>query len=149
MRNPLIGIGIAALLAGCTGDSFSDYRELSDSGWAYSDTVTFVPQAPAAGTLMVGLRHAADYPYRNLWLEVAYTPAGRETVHRDTVEVELANRFGLWLSRGVGSSRQTAVQVRPGLAVDSGKPLTVRHIMRLDTLRGVEQIGVFIVKPTE
>lgn len=143
---------VALLAAGCAStDDYSDYRDMPAYGWAYADSVTFVPHAaPAAkGDLMVALRHSADYPYRNLWIEVTYTLSGSDSPCRDTLDVELADNFGLWLSHGVGSSRQIALPVRRNVSIDSGIPVSVRHIMRLDTLPRIEQVGLFIVQPNQ
>lgn len=152
LRIILTGMMVPVVLSGCSAaHDYSDYRQLPDAGWAYNDTAIFVPAvSPAAtGDLMVGLRHSADYPYRNLWLEVTYITSPDSVLHRDTLDVELADRFGLWLSRGVGASRQIAVPVRRAVNIDSGRAVTVRHIMRLDTLPKIEQIGVFIIEPAE
>lgn len=94
----------------------------------------------------MGIRHNGSYPYRNLWLEIT-TPVGSDSITmRDTVAIELADRYGLWRGTGLGALRQLRVPVRQNVRVDSGSHILVRHIMRADTLRDIEQVGIFIEK---
>lgn len=136
------------LLASCAEkpDSFSSYTTLHDSRWAYDDTLVFTPDiAPAvSGDLTLGLRHNGNYPYRNLWIEVTTPLRGDSVVRRDTLSIELADKYGLWKGTGVGPLRQVQVTVANDVRVDSGAPVFVRHIMRVDTLPDVEQVGIFI-----
>lgn len=156
---PLIALGMAMLAAGCGGgeksspaaDSFvipsgySDFHKLPDDGWRYDDTLSFTTPA-ASGELRVAVRHSVTYPYRNVWIEVTRTgPDSGATPVRDTVELELADPFGLWKGTGVGPTRQMEATVERGVKADSGSTVTLRHIMRLDTLPAIEQAGIFII----
>lgn len=124
---------------------YSDFRELPATGWCYDDTLTFVTPA-ATGEMRVAIRHGSHYPYRNLWLEVSLTaPGAGAPSQRDTVELELADPFGLWRGTGVGPTRQCEAVVVPRIRVDSGTVVELRHIMRLDTLPAVNQAGIFIL----
>lgn len=123
----------------------SDFASLPSYGWRYSDTLRFTTPA-ATGELRVALRHSIRYPYRNIWLEVSVTPPGDTAVaSRDTVEMELADPFGLWRGTGIGPTRQMEATVARAVSVDSGSTVTLRHIMRLDTLPAIEQAGIFII----
>lgn len=131
-----------------TPEAFSKYDTLDNAEWPYEDTLVFIPTiAPyAEGELSVGIRHNGSYPYRNLWLEIT-TPVGSDSITmRDTVAIELADRYGLWRGTGLGALRQLRVPVRQNVRVDSGSHILVRHIMRADTLRDIEQVGIFIEK---
>lgn len=137
------------LLARCTppGDRYSEYRELPAEGWIYGDTIEFVPQfadSIATGQLIVAVTHDNDFPYSSLWLEVSSTdPAGKH--HSDTLHFPLADSFGRWQSRGLGSDLQMADTVARKVTLASGKPLGVRHIMKTDTLRYVSHVGIFFL----
>lgn len=124
---------------------YSDFASIPDYGWRYDDTVTFVTQK-AEGELRVAVRHSIRYPYRNIWLEVTRTgPDSASVPVRDTVELELADPFGLWKGTGIGPTRQREAIVAPKVSVDSGTSIAIRHIMRLDTLPLIEQTGIFIL----
>lgn len=139
----------AAILAAATAcvpspDDYSDFRTLPDEGWAYTHHLTFTPEiadSASRGTMLVAVRHSGDFNYRNIWLEIAATmPDG--TVRRDTIDIELADKFGTWLGSGPGTSFQKADTLpRPYTLVDSAT-IELRHIMRIDTLHGIEQVGL-------
>lgn len=125
---------------------YSDFATLPDEGWRYGDSVTFVTPE-AEGELLVAVRHSIKYPYRNIWLEVSRKgpDSVAAKVVRDTVELELADPFGLWKGTGIGPTRQMETVVSPSVRVDSGSTISIRHIMRLDTLPSIEQTGIFII----
>ena len=136
-------------MTGCSEhpSAFSHYARIDEAGWRYDDTLRFTPDiAPAvSGELRLGLRHNGNYPYRNLWVEVTTPVAGDSSAtRRDTISVELADRYGLWKGTGVGALRQLDTVITPAITVDSGRTIFVRHIMRCDTLPDIEQVGIFI-----
>lgn len=134
-------------VASCS-DRHSDYSRfvsLPENGWVYGDTVRIRPVGlDSADTrrLEVAVCNNNDYPYRNLWLEVSYrTDRG---VIRDTVEMELADVYGRWLGKGIGTTYQTARKLAARFPLQDSTEIAVRHIMRADTLRGLEQVGLTI-----
>ncbi len=149
MRSLLAAVTMAAALGACTSMSTEDaaFQSVPSTGWAYGDTVVFRPEVEdsvAEGKLAVMVRHTSAYIFSNLWLEV--TTPGDSVPVVDTVNIELADMYGRWLGRGSGVSFvkvDTLPELRT-LGVD--KPVKVRHIMRVDTLADLEQIGVIFVK---
>ena len=146
---------IAALwvaVASCTGGKrdYSRWTDLPARGWAYGDTVSLLPIDTALHDndslvrrpLRFGLTHSNDYPYSNLWLEVTYH--GEESSYRDTLNVSLADVYGRWLGSGFGANYQHEIVLNPRADIDLTRPVTVRHIMRVDTLRGLDRIGVSV-----
>ncbi|MCM1028975.1 MAG: gliding motility lipoprotein GldH [Pseudoflavonifractor sp.] len=144
---------LAMLLAACGNahmpehvipSGYSSFSDITGRGWAYSDTITFITDS-VGGQLTVAVRHSANYPYRNLWLEVTRPAPTTDATIRDTINLELADRFGLWLGTGIGPTRQVEAKVADNVRLDSGNVITLRHIMRLDTLPGIEQAGIFVI----
>lgn len=135
-----------AVMAGCSGrhSSFSSFTDTDIHGWAYGDTLTFFPtglDSADTRTLDAAIRHSGDYMYRNLWLEMSYR--GSDSIlRRDTVELELADVYGRWLGSGFGPSYQMQVQVGLAANLADSTPIHIRHIMRVDTLRGIQQVGI-------
>lgn len=128
-------------------NDFSLYKNLPSDGWAYTDTLSFLPSIPdssARGHLILSVRHDNEYPYSNLWLEVRTTmPDHSEKV--DTINFLLANPYGRWYGQGFGASYQIS-DTLPGLTVlTDSMPVKVRHIMRIDTIRNIEQLGITFV----
>lgn len=155
MRNKaahlLKGIAIAVALCGCSDRhaDFGNFTPVPAEGWAYGDTIAIdaihLDSVMAPRSLKLGVSHSSDYPYRNVVLEVTYPDGNR--MRRDTIDMELADIYGAWLGSGIGPSYQQSVTVNPKAMIADSARITVRHVMRLDTLRGIEHIGIIIDKP--
>lgn len=161
-------LAAGAMVAACSGPDMDSHAQASffgsvpAQGWLYSMPLEFsadsLPDSTVSGPLVLTVRHAADYPYRNVWLEVeqarveqiADTSAEngvRQVRHerRDTFELMLADPFGRWYGRGMGASMRLCDTVAPSYALRRGAKLNIRHIMRADTLPGIEQVGFLIL----
>lgn len=136
---------VAILAQACDfrSDNYSEYRRLPQEGWRYSDTLTFRPQhldSLSEGRFVVAVTHGEAYPYTSVWLEVTSNESGR--TRRDTAHIRLADRYGNWTGQGIAGAYQ-ATDTLPITRHPSLSPVTVRQIMRTDTLRGLTQIGLF------
>lgn len=129
-------------------NDYSAYVDMPKSGWEYVDTIKFIPQSSDSvyvASMSVGVRHNNNYPYSNLWMEVTHRT--HDAVIRDTVELTLANVYGRWEGSGFGPLYQLSDTVVKSRRFVKGDTVMVRHIMRVDTLPDVEQIGITIVSP--
>lgn len=137
---PVITAAISALmLSSCLGGEESIYHDIPPQGWSYAHTLTF-DLKPGDGELLVGIRHDTTYPYSNLWLEISDNAGSRP----DTVEITLCDNFGRWLGNGFGGSYQLETPVKKNCHVDSATIFKVRHIMRIDTIHGIDQLGLHL-----
>lgn len=142
---------VASMLTCCTGcngttDSFGQFVTLSEAGWAYGDTVKIRPEwldTMASKQLSVAIRHNDSYLYRNVWIEVSL-PDTAGNVLRDTVNLVMADQYGRWLGKGIGSSYQCSQKISRPVNIAAGTDVSLRHVMRVDTLKGIEQIGIII-----
>ncbi|MCM1020688.1 MAG: gliding motility lipoprotein GldH [Muribaculum sp.] len=136
---------IAVMLSACTGNpKYSEFSRISEEGWAYGDTFAMTFDAIDSiqhGTLCVALKHNNDYSFANLWLELVIPMAdGSELI--DTVNIPMADSYGRWYGGGFGSSFQLSDTIGNGLSLDLSRAFRVRHIMRIDTLKNLELIGL-------
>lgn len=149
--NRIIFVILTTLCLGACAPKHNDYSRFADvdpEGWAYGDTVRFRPadlDSVAPRRISVAVRHNNDYQFANLWIEVTWREGNR--YWRDTVNMELADRFGRWTGTGIGPSVQNSVTVCRGLNISDSSDVEIRHVMRVDTLRGIEQIGITIDTP--
>lgn len=144
-----------ALLCACAPGTrdYSRWANMPPEGWLYADTVSLLPvdtsltdnDSVVSGGLKVALRHSNAYPFSNIWLELTYHTDGRRMV-RDTVNIPLADVYGRWLGSGFGAAYQREALVSPSAVIDLTRPVALRHIMRVDTLCGVEQVGIEVVR---
>lgn len=153
MRNLLTVIFLLSLLLGaCSPGSreYSRWDNIPERGWVYGDSVLLLPidtglpdnDSIVTAAVGVALRHGSDYKYSDIWLEVTFHGDGYMT--RDTVNIRLADSFGRWLGSGFGASYQKAAIINTSSVIDITRPVEIRHIMNVDTLRGIEQIGVTV-----
>lgn len=149
----VLGVISGCALGSCSDfrNDYSEYRRIDSGGWRYSDTLTFTPvhaDSVCAGRLAVALRHDESYPYNELWLEVfseTENAGSRGAVlRRDTLCIVMADSFGSWKGDGIGIFFQLA-DTLPVILHRSGAPVKVKHIMRVDTLDGICQVGVFFM----
>lgn len=147
-------IPLVLLCACAQGErDYSRWANMPPEGWMYADTVSLLPvdtsltdnDSLVNGALKVALRHSNAYPFSNIWLELTYHSDGRRMM-RDTVNIRLADVYGRWLGSGFGAAYQQEVVVSPSATIDLTKPVALRHIMRVDTLCGVDQVGIEVVR---
>lgn len=145
----LTGLLIAGVLSSCNDyrcNDFSEYRRLdSDEGWRYADSLRFVPvhaDSLCQGRFVVGVTQTDAYPYTELCMEVSAFDG--DTHRSDTVVIRVVDSFGSWTGRGIGATFQLTDTLAMHTHV-SGSPVTVRHIMRVDTLPGISSVGLFFV----
>lgn len=134
----------------CLGNRypFTCSQLLPDSGWAYGDTITFsvnLSDTTARGNLMIDIAHDNSYTYSNLWLEM--TRSTGMTEQRDTLEVTLCDSLGHWLGHGVEGYYQLETTICDDAILADSATISLRHIMRVDTLQGLSRIGLTLKTP--
>lgn len=158
---PKQAVTIALTAVAATACSVSDpntpwsedavFVNVDPDGWLYGDTLHVMPPSHfghPSGTarMAVAVRHGNGFEYSNLWLEIT-TPAGPDSMRVDTVNVRLADVYGNWLGTGPGVSVVTSDTLAGVYGYDSIRPAAVRHIMRVDNLKNIEQIGLVYFDP--
>ena len=128
-------------------NDYSEFSSIDAKGWAYGDTISFTvthADSIASGDLILSLRHTDEYLYSNLWLLVSYTD---DQNHRfnDKININLADVYGNWTGKGTSISFQKQIVVKKGLRHVCGQQVKVAHIMRTDTLGGIELLGIDFV----
>lgn len=159
LRHKVASGAVALLLAACSAGGyygngndnyFSSFKTLEGAQWNYAHPLVFevdtlADSISAPGALLLTLRHSHDYAYSNVWLEL--TVDADDTLSRaDTLNIVLADDFGNWRGRGSGP----LLQVTDTVALTTLKRhqrISLRHIMRCDTLDGFEQIGFTFLPP--
>lgn len=146
---PLILLLLVVATAGCRlrHNDYSDFRTFDNADWAYADSLEFVPQledSVADGHLGVCVRHTDAYHYSNLWVELSW-PVNDSVRHTDTLQLQLADDFGKWHGTGSGVSYQYVDTLKQPVRLRRGVPLRLRHIMRIDTLHDIEQVGLIFM----
>ena len=104
------------------------------------DTLTY-------NTLYLKISNTVNYKYQNIYFFVTvFLPNGQ--VARDTVNYDLANNYGEWYGKGMGSTKTLQFPYRHRFLF----PYTgiykfyIEQAMRDDTLKGIKSIGLKIAK---
>lgn len=143
----LIVAVLIGCLSACNGSKETgEFHPVDADGWKYGDTLSFnidAPDSVVCGDLAVVVRHTAAYPYSNIWLEINYPQT--DSIESDSINVVLADDFGNWLGRGAGLSFQRADTVVKNITLTMPSAISLRHIMRVDNLTDIEQIGVIFI----
>lgn len=134
------------LACGCshTENRYSEYQFLPAEGWAYGDTVSFVPvhaDSLVSGHLVVAIRHDDSFPYTQAAIELTVGKL------RDTLTLQLADTAGRWAGHGIGTDFQVADTLHRRIIHPRGLPVSLRHVMRCDTLKGIDRVGLFLIEP--
>lgn len=128
-------------------NDYSQFFDISPNGWVYGDTLKFMPQTQdsiVSGRLNIALRHTNAYEYSNLWLEIRHFNG--KVTRIDTVNIEMADIYGRWHGNGLGASFQYELPLSHDITLYKGKTISITHIMRVDQLKSIEQVGLLFTE---
>ena len=141
----LVSAAVLIASAACTEryNAVGEFLTLPAESLAYTDTIGFtlsnLDTIPGK-SLYVAVVHSDDYPYSNLWLEVTYEDSLQSVC--DTVAITMADPYGKWQGNAIGSTYQIEAKACQEISRPGDARVTVRHIMRADTLHGIVRLGV-------
>lgn len=122
----------------------AQFLNVEEDGWKYGNVLTFNAGRDSLAfgdsDLRLVVRHTNTYPYANLWLEVGYLSA--DSLVTDTFDVVFADSYGKWLGRGAGPVITLTDTISLRNRPDDSSPFLVRHIMRVESLGQIEQLGL-------
>ncbi len=140
-------LAVAVSACGRDGYQYTGYSSLSPQGWAYGDACEFHVaggDSIITGNIVLSVTNDNTYPFSNLWLEVSYNALDR--THRDTIEVKLCDVYGNWYGHGLPGHYQLSDTLDTGIvSLRDSSTVRVRHIMRVDTIQGISQLGLSIL----
>lgn len=137
---PLIWLAITFF--GCGQRREGSFATTENGKWAYADTLYFPCDSGATGKLVsLALRYNDSYPYRSISIVVELWDTLGVRTQLDTVNMELNDATGSRLGSGFGGSYQIEKNSKIFYPSDSCL-LKVYHIMKSDTIDGIEMVGV-------
>ena len=148
MNRFLVCLSLILVLKSCDSSRvFEDFEDLS-SGWAISDTVSFhVELGPSDFPYMITSQFRADisYPYSNLYYYFQMSDEKDSLIYSELREVELFEaKTGKPLGSGLGDLYhvEDVSFIDLSIAEKSKFKASIIQYMRLDTLRGIDRIGL-------
>lgn len=144
------GLLLIGAFANCGENAvFQDSKKLSEEGWRKNEVVSFdyvSEDSSSVYDILVDIRNNDDYPYQNFWLFV-HTLSPDSVEFSDTLNCVLADNYGKWLGGFSGSMYHVPVLFLSAKFPKLGKyHFDLVQGMRSDTLSGISEIGIRIVK---
>lgn len=142
----IFGVTLILTVAACSRDKkiAGESYTLPGADWPYATGMTFNEKGDTMSSAVYGallsVRHTHEYPYANLWLELAYSSG--DTLTADTFNIFLADSYGKWLGSGSGPVITKSDTLRLHKQPDPGSKFVLRHVMRTEVLPHVEQVGI-------
>jgi len=113
--------------------------------WSSTDSVLFsfnIFDTLSPKDISFFLRNNVDYPYRNIFLFVEISNE-QKVVETDTVQYLISNKYGQWLGRGFGKTRDNYYIFKKDYQFENAGNhiVVIRHGMRKNNLNGVVKLG--------
>ena len=131
------------------GAFYSDFKTIDNKGWTKSSPLVFILPDSVRGVpcydIALTIRHDNDYPYRNISVLLDYV-VGDQVVERDTVSMELCDKYGDWGGSGLGKYFQKQQVIKQGVASGEYDKVVVWHNMRDQVVSNVSDVGMTYYK---
>ena len=142
---------MSVMLVSCnTKTVFDQSVQLPSKGWYKNDAVSFnVNISDSLTNYIFGLniRNTTDYRYSNLYIFLI-TEFPNGNISQDTIECILANKEGKWIGKGWGNIKENQIILKSGIRfpLAGNYNFIIHQAMRVDTLTGISDMGLNIVK---
>ncbi|KOS06921.1 gliding motility protein GldH [Flavobacterium akiainvivens] len=158
LKNSLVAVGLALLLASCDKDRFFDEYKSFDGKWNKDSIVAFnVDQKDTTGryNLYVTMRNSNEYAYSNIFLIVKMSQPGTNIAKVDTLEYKMANPDGTLMGDGFGSIKESSLwyKERVRFPKAGNYKFSIQQAVRengkipgVQELEGVTEVGLRIEK---
>ena len=141
-------ITAACFLTSCGKNTvYSEFQPVQHKLWDKNNEYFFnfeITDVSVPYNVSLQLRNNDMYPYQNIWLLFEESQPTKITT-KDTIEFMLADDFGKWKGNGITLYQNRIPVKNHYIFPDTGKyTINIRHGMRDDKLKGIENIGVNI-----
>lgn len=139
-------------LASCSeGEAYFRFHHIENGTWLRDSLLVFTIDSlsstkASSYDVTVELTTNRSYPFRDIWLQIDQDLTD-SLVQTDTLRFMLADENGKWLGSGTGGLNQLSFPYCSFTTRDTvyRYRLTVRQIMDVERLRGVEKVGIKLV----
>ena len=143
---------VITLLSCNRGEMFYRFQHIPQGNWRTSEAVVFTMDSldfrpDRKYQISIELSANSMFPYRDLRLLVEHNLTD-SVFNTDTLQLALIDEFGRRLGSGVGGLRQLSIPLFTSIALDSAQVYKIRieHGMQSSPLRGIERVGVMVMK---
>jgi gliding motility-associated lipoprotein GldH len=146
----IVVIIASSLCFSCGNDTvYNKFQPVRDKVWDKQSEYYFkfeIKDLSIPYNILLQIRNNDMYGYQNLWLLCKQLQPDGALV-KDTIECMLADDFGKWNGNGITLFQSRLTLHDHYIFPDTGQyTISIRHGMRDDNLKGIEDIGLFIEK---
>ena len=155
MRNSSSGNIVSLIIASCflfscgKNTVYNEFQPIQNRIWNKQDVYFFnfeIKENSIPYNVSLQLRNNNMYPYQNIWILCEEILPSKVSA-TDTIEYMLADDFGKWTGNGITLFQNRIALKSAYHFPDTGKyTISIRHGMRDNELKGLENIGLFIEK---
>jgi len=144
-------LSMVFVLYACNQESIYDEQiKINHSSWYKDEAARFdviVSDTLQPYDFYLNIRNSTDYRYSNLYVFLI-TKFPNNNLTKDTIECILADREGRWLGKGWGAVKENTILLseRMRFPLKGKYEFMIQHAMRVDTLKGIRDVGIRIVK---
>jgi gliding motility-associated lipoprotein GldH len=138
-------------LTACNSNTvFEQHKSFENQLWNTDSTIVFnylVEDTISQNQLIIKLRHTVEYEFQNLFLFI-------KSEKMDTIEIQLANKEGRWLGKGVGDIRtvdfvyknKKVFSKKGDLIIEIEQAMRYGNFEKIQQLKHIESIGFRVEK---
>ncbi len=140
---------IVLLSSSCSRDTiYHTFHTLPLKGWERDSILNFEFEIDSVSTqcgIDIDLNYNGEYPYSNLYLFVSISDTLKE-LFADTINIQLADKYGKWLGDGWGTTYQQRVEYKRdyNFKQEGLYYITIKQGMRDNPIRSIERVGLRI-----
>ena len=150
----LVLIGTIVMFISCDNSIvFEEYKSFENQKWN-TDSVAlfnyFITDTTSKNIIKIKLRHTVEYKFQNLFLFI-------KAEKTDTIEIQLANKEGRWMGKGVGDIRtvefvyknKEVFSKKGDFIIEIEQAMRYGDFERIQQLKNIESIGLSIEKQND
>ena len=147
----LVLIGTIVMFISCDNSIvFEEYKSFENQKWN-TDSIAlfnyFITDTTSKNIIKIKLRHTVEYEFQNLFLFI-------KSEKMDTIEIQLANKEGRWLGKGVGDIRMVdfayknkkVFSKKGDLIIEIEQAMRYGNFEKIQQLKHIKSIGFRVEK---
>lgn len=128
---------------------FEENKKIEGNEWSKFDTLRFyvnITDTADSRDIYVSIRNSNDYQFSNMFVFVKTIAPGGNFI-KDTLEITLADKAGIWLGKGIGDVNEVSQVYKKNVRFALPGIYTFEYVqgMRSEPLLGVLDVGIRIV----
>lgn len=144
----IIFFGLLVFNSCSNKEIFTAEMKIDNGKWAYSEPLkgTFeIKDTSQSYDIQLNINHKDDYPFQNIYLRITDDFTG--TTVTDTVNINLADEYGVWSGKGISKSRELHSILRKSFKFKSQKKynFSIEQFSRQDSLNGMRSIELIVL----